>query len=156
MEVEVEVGVSEVEWDEVHDGGFIGLIGPLLLRRGDGGAREYGLRCEPKHRNLRGVVQGGLIMAFADRALGSTALAETGTQNMATVQLNVSFLGIVRVGDLLTSSPRIVRRTASIVFADSDLRVNDSVVATATGVFKILADSSPPVGVGAAAEIRLR
>ncbi|MFC0447503.1 PaaI family thioesterase [Rhodococcus jostii] len=148
--------MSEVVWDEVHDGGFIGLIGPLLLRHREDGAREYGLRCELKHRNLRGVVQGGLIMAFADRALGSTALAETGTQNMATVQLSVNFLGTVRVGDLLTSSPRIVRRTASIVFADSDLRVNDAVVATVTGVFKILADSSPSVGVGGLAESRPR
>ncbi|MFC0447454.1 PaaI family thioesterase [Rhodococcus jostii] len=95
-------------------------------------------------------------MAFADRALGSTALAETGTQNMAAVQLSVNFLGTVRVGDLLTSSPRIVRRTASMVFADSDLRVNDAVVATVTGVFKILADSSPSVGVGGLAESRPR
>jgi acyl-coenzyme A thioesterase PaaI-like protein len=88
-------------------------------------------------------------MAFADRVLGSTALHESGTQNMATVQLNVNFLSPVLVGDLLTSSPRIVRRTASIVFADSDLRVDNAVVATATGVFKILANSSSSRGYGA-------
>ncbi|MGW4334107.1 PaaI family thioesterase [Rhodococcus koreensis] len=144
--------MSEVGWVEAPDGGFIGLIGPLLVRDNGNGVREFGLRCGAKHRNLRGVVQGGLIMAFADRALGSTALDETGARNMATVQLSVNFLGPVRVGDLLTSSPRIVRRTASIVFADSDLRVNDSVVATATGVFKILAEDSAAVGVGGAAE----
>ncbi|WP_230989971.1 PaaI family thioesterase [Rhodococcus oxybenzonivorans] len=135
--------MTEAAWAEIHDDGFIGMIGPLLRRHTATGAREYGLRCGLKHRNLRGVVQGGLITAFADRALGSTALHESGTQNMATVQLNVNFLSTVRVGDLLTSSPRIVRRTASIVFADSDLRVDNVVVATATGVFKILANSSP-------------
>lgn len=141
--------VTEAAWAEIHDDGFIGMIGPLLRRHTENGGREYGLRCGLQHRNLRGAVQGGLIMAFADRALGSTALHESGTQNMATVQLNVNFLSPVLVGDLLTSSPRIVRRTASIVFADSDLRVDNAVVATATGVFKILANSSSSRGSGA-------
>ncbi|WP_233532720.1 PaaI family thioesterase [Antrihabitans sp. YC2-6] len=88
---------------------------------------------------MRGVVQGGLIVAFADRALGSLALETTLTENMSTVQLNMSFVMPLRVGDFLIARPRVVRRTASLVFADTDLTADDHMIATATGVFKILA-----------------
>src|SRR5206468_1694669 len=59
-------------WEAVDDPGFIGLVGPIV-RRARGDDDEYGFVAEPKHANLSEVVQGGMLMTFADRALGRTA-----------------------------------------------------------------------------------
>ena len=59
-------------WKMVETTGFIQLIGPLWQRQVDG-AHEYALVAEDKHHNRRGLVQGGVLMTFADRTCGMTA-----------------------------------------------------------------------------------
>ena len=59
-------------WEPYTDEGFIGLVGPFWKRsRGDDHA--FAFMAAPKHHNRRGVVQGGMLMTFADRSLGMTA-----------------------------------------------------------------------------------
>jgi acyl-coenzyme A thioesterase PaaI-like protein len=53
-------------WKIVETTGFIHLIGPLWQRL-VGGQNEYALIAEDKHHNRRGLVQGGVLMTFADR-----------------------------------------------------------------------------------------
>src|SRR3954447_15932477 len=64
-------------WEAVDDPGFIGLVGPIF-RRGRDGCDEYGFVAAPKHANVRNVVQGGMLMTFADRAFGRTAWQAAG------------------------------------------------------------------------------
>jgi acyl-coenzyme A thioesterase PaaI-like protein len=59
-------------WKIVETSGFLHLIGPLWQRVVDG-THEYALATEDKHHNRRGLVQGGVIMTFADRTCGMTA-----------------------------------------------------------------------------------
>jgi acyl-coenzyme A thioesterase PaaI-like protein len=59
-------------WRPVKDHGFIGLVGPIYSRKHEDGL-EFGFRAQAKHANLRNVVQGGMLMTFADRALGRNA-----------------------------------------------------------------------------------
>ena len=59
-------------WKIVETSGFLHLIGPLWQRVVDG-AHEYALITEDKHHNRRGLVQGGVLMTFADRTCGMTA-----------------------------------------------------------------------------------
>src|SRR5207244_12112110 len=54
-----------------RDEGFIGLVGPFWMRRSGDGCR-YAFMAEPKHHSRRGIVQGGMLMTFADRAMGMT------------------------------------------------------------------------------------
>ena len=53
------------------DTGFIGLVGPWWARKKDD-SYEYAFMAEDKHHNRRGVVQGGMLMTFADRSMGMT------------------------------------------------------------------------------------
>src|SRR6516164_5159536 len=53
-------------WSIVEATGFIQLIGPFWQRQVDGGF-EYALPTQDKHHNRRGLVQGGVLMSFADR-----------------------------------------------------------------------------------------
>jgi len=117
--------------------GFIQLIGPLWQRVVDG-VPEFALATEDKHHNRRGLVQGGVLMTFADRTCGITARHVTAKQTMATAQLDVHFVESGKIGDILMSRPRVVRATRSLVFVSTEVTVDKRCIAMANGVFKIL------------------
>jgi uncharacterized protein (TIGR00369 family) len=124
-------------WSLVEATGFIQLVGPLWERVVDS-VHEYALPTADKHHNRRGLVQGGVLMTFADRTCGMTARYVTGKQTMATIQLDVHFVEAGQIGDLLISRPRVVRATRSLVFINTEVTVGKRCIATAHGVFKIL------------------
>jgi len=124
-------------WELYRDEGFIGLVGPFWTRRsGDGYC--YAFLAEPKHHNRRGIVQGGMLMTFADRAMGMTCWYANERQPQATVQLDVHFIDAVQIGEFVEAKCSVVRRTRSLVFMSAELVVGSRVVATATGVWKTL------------------
>jgi acyl-coenzyme A thioesterase PaaI-like protein len=124
-------------WSLVEATGFIQLVGPLW-ERVVYSVHEYALPTADKHHNRRGLVQGGVLMTFADRTCGMTARYVTGKQTMATIQLDVHFVEAGQIGDLLISRPRVVRATRSLVFINTEVTVGKRCIATAHGVFKIL------------------
>ena len=124
-------------WKTVETTGFIHLIGPLWQRQVDG-RHEYALVAEDKHHNRRGLVQGGVIMTFADRTCGMTARFVTDKTTMATAQLDVHFVEAGKIGETLISRPRVVRATRSLIFVSTEVTVEKRVIAMANGVFKIL------------------
>ena len=128
-------------WSIVDTTGFIHLIGPLWERKVDGDY-EFALITQDKHHNRRGMVQGGVMMTFADRTCGMTARFETGKPTMATAQLDVHFVEAGRIGEMLVSRPRVVRATRSLIFVSTEVTVDNRVIAMANGVFKILRGES--------------
>ena len=124
-------------WSIVETTGFIHLIGPLWHRLVDG-HHEYALIAQDKHHNRRGLVQGGVLMTFADRTCGMTARHITGKHTMATIQLDVHFVEAGKIGETLVSRPRVVRATRSLIFVNAEVTVDRRCIAMASGVFKIL------------------
>src|SRR5262252_2798908 len=100
-------------WSIVEATGFIQLIGPFWQREVDGHP-EYALATQDKHHNRRGLVQGGVLMTFADRTCGMVARHVTGKPTMATIQLDVHFVEAGKIGEILISRPRVVRTTRSL------------------------------------------
>jgi acyl-coenzyme A thioesterase PaaI-like protein len=128
-------------WTIVETSGFLNLVGPLWQRMVDGDP-EYALVAQDKHHNRRGMVQGGLLMTFADRACGMAARFVSGRPTMATVQLDVHFVDAGKIGETLMTRPRVIRTTRSLVFVNTEVKANDRTIVTANGVFKILKDGS--------------
>ena len=124
-------------WTIVDTTGFIHLIGPLWQRVVDG-EHEYALVAQDKHHNRRGLVQGGVLMTFADRTCGMTARYVSGKTKLATVQLDTHFVESGKIGETLISRPRVVRSTRSLVFVSTEVTVDKRCIAMASGVFKIL------------------
>ena len=119
------------------DDGFIGLVGPFWTRVA-GGNHLYAFMALPKHHNRRGVVQGGMLMTFADRSMGMTCWYANERRPQATVQLDVHFIDAVQIGEFVEARCTVVRRTRSLVFMSAELLVGTRVVATANGVWKTL------------------
>jgi acyl-coenzyme A thioesterase PaaI-like protein len=124
-------------WSVVETTGFMHLIGPLWQRVVNG-EHEYALMAQDKHHNRRGLVQGGVIMTFADRACGMTARYVSGRPTLATIQLDTHFVESGKIGDILLSKPRVVRATRSLIFISTEVTVDKRCIAMASGVFKIL------------------
>ena len=124
-------------WQRSADDGFLALVGPVW-ERPDGDGFRYAFMAEPKHHNRRGVVQGGMLMTFADRSMGRTSWLANGRQPQATIQLDVHFVDAVEIGAFVEAKCTVVRRTRSVIFMRAELLVGERLVATANGVWKVL------------------
>ncbi len=127
-------------WDRVNGHNFGELVGPIW-RRGDG---LFGFVAAEKHRNHTGVVHGGMLTTFADQAMGMTGRRATGDKRHATIEMNIQFIGAVQVGDFVEAHCEVVRLTRSIIFMRSKMLVGTRIVATASGVWKILDPNPSP------------
>lgn len=128
-------------WEPYRTEGFIDLVGPFWMRP-EGDSYRYAFLAESKHHNRRGVVQGGMLMTFADRSMGMTCWYANGQQPQATVQLDMHFIDAVQIGEFVEAKCQVVRRTRSVIFMHADLVVGTRVVATAKGIWKTLAKKS--------------
>lgn len=135
--VEAEPELVAQGWRPVKDHGFIGLVGPIYSRKLDAGL-EFGFRPEAKHANLRGVVQGGMLMTFADRALGRNAWKAAGDKPVATIEFNMQFVSAGQIGEFLEIQPEVVRKASSLVFMRGDVMAGSRIVAAATGIWKLV------------------
>ena len=124
-------------WTIVETSGFLSLVGPLWQRVVNG-EHEYAILAQDKHHNRRGLVQGGVLMTFADRTCGMTARFVSGKPTLATVQLDVHFVEAGKIGEVLVSRPHVVRTTRSLIFITTEVTVDKRCIAMASGVFKIL------------------
>jgi acyl-coenzyme A thioesterase PaaI-like protein len=128
-------------WAIVETSGFLSLVGPLWQRVVNGG-HEYAIVAQDKHHNRRGLVQGGLLMTFADRSSGMTARYVSGRPTLATVQMDTHFIDSAKIGEILISNPRVIRATRSLIFTATEVTAGNRCIATASGVFKILKDNT--------------
>jgi uncharacterized protein (TIGR00369 family) len=121
-------------WERVQAHNFGELVGPIW-RRGD---PLFGFLATEKHANHINIVHGGMLATFADQSMGMTAMRATGGKTHATIELNMQYIGAVQIGDFVESHCDVVRITRSIIFIRSTLKVGERIVASASGVWKIL------------------
>ncbi len=129
-------------WSIHRDEGFIDHVGPIW-ELADAESTRYGFVAQRKHANLLGVVQGGMLMTFADRALGLRAWEAAGGTPCVTVQFDMQFLSATRIGEFVELRPEVVRRTASLVFLRGMLAADSRTVASASGIWKLVASAKP-------------
>ena len=124
-------------WKPMPAEDYPALIGPFLARR-EGDGWRYGFVAERRHLNKGGVVHGGMLVSFADAALGATVWQAVGRRPVTTVQLNTQFIAPVRVGELVELRAEVLRSTRTVVFIRGALEVGGRTVVHADGVWKIL------------------
>ena len=129
-----EAQLREEGWFGREVEAFSGIIG-LLWISGTVEQPICGFLSNEGHANRHmGTVHGGVMMTFADIALGygvASALA-TDRPNIATIQLQVHFVAAPKVGSFITCRPEVVRRATSMVFVRGLLMEGDRVVARLT------------------------
>lgn len=117
--------------------GFSTHVGPFYTPPG-GGRSGCGFLADERHGNRRGVVHGGMLASAFDVALGDACWEAASQQPCATVQLNVHYIGAVRLGEFALVRAEVLKVTRSLVFLRGVMTAGDRTVATADGVWKIL------------------
>jgi acyl-coenzyme A thioesterase PaaI-like protein len=125
------------DWEAITDDGFVGHVGPFYWRDGADGP-VFAFPTDARHTNHRGVLQGGALMTFVDRAFGLAVRRHMGRPYSATVQMDTAFAAPVRIGETVVTVPRIARAAGTLVFVQGTVTAGGRVVATAGGVWKAL------------------
>jgi uncharacterized protein (TIGR00369 family) len=92
------------------------------LEAAEAGRAVVRLRVRPHHRQIHGVVHGGVIGALADTAGGlATYMAVPRGTRVATVEMKINFLEAVEKGTV-TAEARVLRRGRNFAVVDCDVR----------------------------------
>ncbi|GIU98605.1 MAG: aromatic compound degradation protein PaaI [Actinomycetota bacterium] len=115
----------------------------MTLERVAEGEVDVALVVEDRHRNLLGIVHGGVIATLADTATGLAyrTVLEPGTQHVTT-QLNVTYLAAGRGGRLVARG-RVVKRGRRTGYAEADVLDGEGrLLARATALFAVLPEAA--------------
>jgi uncharacterized protein (TIGR00369 family) len=128
-------------WEIISSNTAFGdLVGPIW-RRKDGDQLRFGFIVAPKHLNRAGNLHGGMLMTLADNAMAITAREASGAKRHATIELNIQFVGAVRLGEFVEAHPEVARATRSLVFMQAKMFVGARLVVTTNGIWKNLEEA---------------
>ena len=118
--------------------GFMKHNGGLLFRTISKDEYEFKTTIKENHLNSAGITHGGFIAAFVDAGAGTAAHRSTNQNTCVTISLELKFISTVKLGQKLVGKTKIQKKTRSMVFLTCELTVENKIVATASGVWKIL------------------
>lgn len=123
-------------WTHHPAEGLIAHLGGIWVRESVEG-REFGLLTQPIHANRNGMVHGGMLMTFVDRAFGMTARLESGAPRGATVSLSHQFVSPLTIGSFATVAPKLIRQTRRTAFIEGTVLSEGEPIVQAQGVWRL-------------------
>ena len=118
--------------------GFMKHNGGLLFKTISKNEYEFKTTIKETHLNAAGITHGGFIAAFVDAGVGTAAHKSTDQNQCVTISLELKFISAVKLGQELVGKTKIQKKTKSMVFLTCELTAENKIVATASGVWKIL------------------
>ena len=118
--------------------GFMKHNGGLLFKTISEKEYEFKTTISENHLNAAGIVHGGFIAALVDAGAGTAAHRSTDNNPCVTISLELKFISAVKIGQELIGRTKIQKKTKSLVFLTCELTAENKIVATASGVWKIL------------------
>ena len=116
--------------------GFITLVGGLW-RRQHGEGLEFGFIAGQDHANRNGMVHGGMLMTFVDRAFGMSSRLASGAPRAATISLNHQFMAPMQIGEFARVVPNVVKLTTRMAFVEGTVMRDDTALMGAQGVWRL-------------------
>ena len=118
--------------------GFMKHNGGLLFRTISENEYEFKATIKENHLNAAGITHGGFIATFVDAGAGTAAHRSADQSPCVTISLELKFISAVKLGQELVGKTKIQKKTKSMVFLTCKLTAEDKIVATASGIWKIL------------------
>ena len=124
---------------KVSRNGFIKYIGGINFKKIKKNKYIFTAKVQNFNLNSSGVSHGGYLCSILDSGMGSAAhdVIEK-NKRCVTISLDVKFIGISKYKDILTGNVLIIKKTRSLVFVKADLLKSKNIIATASGIWKIL------------------
>ena len=118
--------------------GFMKHNGGLLFKVISEKEYKFKTIIKDNHLNAAGIAHGGYISAVVDAGAGTAAHRTAGNCPCVTISLELKFISPVKLGQELIGITKIQKKTKSMIFLTCELSTSNKIVATASGVWKIL------------------
>ena len=118
--------------------GFMKHNGGVMFRNISNSEYEFKSTRNKNHLNAAGITHGGYLSALIDAGAGSAAHRSADNAPCVTISLELKFIGASKEGDEITGRVKILKKTKTLVFLFCELSCNDKIIASASGIWKIL------------------
>jgi len=122
--------------------GFMKHNGGILFRNISDTEYEFKTTINENHLNAIGITHGGFICSLIDAGAGTAAHRCAGQAPCVTVSLDLKFIATTKIGDEIIGFTKILKKTKSMVFLICHLKSKDKIIASASGIWKILKQNS--------------
>ena len=118
--------------------GFMKHNGGVMFRNISENEYEFKSIINENHLNAAGITHGGYLAALIDAGAGTAAHRSVQNAPCVTISLDLKYIGASKIGDEIIGHVKILKKTKTLVFLFCDLRCNNKVITSASGVWKIL------------------
>ena len=117
---------------------FMKYNGGILFRNISETEYEFKTTVKENHLNTAGITHGGYISTIIDSGAGTGAHRIANNSQCVTISLDIKFIGATKLGDEIIGFVKILKRTGSMVFLICHLKSKEKIIASASGIWKIL------------------
>ena len=118
--------------------GFMQNIGDLSFKKINDSDYEFSIKVLENFLNTGGIAHGGFIATIADTGMGNAAHIAAGNKRCVTINLDIKFISAGKLNEKLVGKVKILKRTKTLVFINSEIFGAEKIVASASGTWKIL------------------
>ena len=117
--------------------GFINHVGGLEIKEIDKNNFLFSSAVQEIHLNAGKIAHGGYLSTIADTGMG-TAAHMISNKKCVTISLDIKFISAVLLNQKLVGKVKIQKQTTSLVFITCEIFNSESIVLTASGIWKKL------------------
>ena len=128
--------------------GFMKHNGGVLFRTISETEYEFKSSINENHLNAAGITHGGYLSALIDAGAGTAAHRASENAPCVTISLDLKFIGSSKIGDEITGFTKILKKTKTLVFLFCELKCNNKIITSASGIWKILKVKPSNLGPG--------
>tara|TARA_Y100000022_G_scaffold152382_1_gene134313 strand:+ start:158 stop:583 length:426 start_codon:yes stop_codon:yes gene_type:complete len=128
--------------------GFMKHNGGLLFRNISETEYEFKSVITKKHLNAAGITHGGYLAALIDAGSGTSAHRTANNAPCVTISLDLKFIDSSKDNDEIIGKVKILKKTNTLIFLFCELRCNGKIIASASGIWKILKVKKSKFGPG--------
>ena len=118
--------------------GFMKHNGGVFFRNISENEYEFKSKINENHLNAAGITHGGYLSALIDAGAGTAAHRSAENAPCVTISLDLKFIGASKVNDEIIGNVKILKKTKTLIFLFCELRCNNKIITSASGVWKIL------------------
>ena len=118
--------------------GFMKHNGGIMFRNISDSEYEFKSTINEYHLNAAGITHGGYLSALIDAGAGTAAHRSAENAPCVTISLDLKFIGSSKVGDEIIGNVKILKKTKTLVFLFCELKCDDKIITSASGIWKIL------------------
>ncbi len=122
--------------------GFMKHNGGLLFKEISKTEYEFKTIIKENHLNASGITHGGYIASIIDTGAGAGAHRAAGNAPCVTISLDIKYIGATKLEDEIIGFAKIQKKTKNLVFLICHLQSNGKIIASASGIWKILNNRS--------------